>query len=75
MQYANPNQWADMFGSKSVDVASHLPLWIAQWDGIATLTSVHNFMGGWTSAYAKQYGQSSGHCAPAKSFDLNVFTA
>ncbi|PWW71892.1 Glycoside Hydrolase Family 25 protein [Tuber magnatum] len=72
--YANGNQWATMFGSRGVDIASGLPLWAVQWDGVPTLESVHTFMGGWTTAFAKQYGQSTGGCAPAGAFDLNVFT-
>ncbi|CUS07132.1 unnamed protein product [Tuber aestivum] len=72
--YANGNQWTTMFGSRSVDIASDLPLWAVQWDGVPTLGSVHTFMGGWTTAFAKQYGQSTGGCAPAGAFDLNVFT-
>jgi len=62
-----------MFGSRSANIASDLPLWAAQWDGIPTLESVHLF-GGWTKAFAKQYGQSTGGCAHAKAFDLNVLT-
>jgi len=72
--YANGNQWAQMFGSRSKDIASHLPLWAVQFDGKDTLSSVHTFMGGWTTAFAKQYASSSGGCAKAGSFDLNVFT-
>lgn len=73
-QYANGNQWATMFGSRTVNIASDLPLWAVQWDGVATLASVTTFMGGWTTAYAKQYGPSTGGCAGAGAFDLNVFT-
>lgn len=74
VQYANGNQWATMFGSRTVNIASDLPLWAAQWDGVDTLSSVHTFMGGWTKAFAKQYGQSSGKCAGPGAFDLNIFT-
>lgn len=74
MQYANGNQWATMFGSRTVNIAADLPLWAVQWDGVATLASVNTFMGGWTKAFAKQYGQSSGGCAGAGAFDLNIFT-
>jgi len=63
-----------MFGSRSVNIASDLPLWAAQWDGVPTLGSVTAFMGGWTKVFAKQYGASSRGCAPAGAFDLNVFT-
>ena len=73
-QYANGNQWATMFGSRSVNIASDLPLWAVQWDGVPTLGSVNTFMGGWTTAFAKQYGKSTGGCAPAGAFDLNVST-
>ncbi|PUU73219.1 glycoside hydrolase superfamily [Tuber borchii] len=72
--YANGNQWATMFGSRGVNIASDLPLWAVQFDGVPTLGSVNTFMGGWTTAFAKQYGASTGGCAPAGAFDLNVFT-
>ncbi|KAG0641637.1 glycoside hydrolase superfamily [Tuber brumale] len=72
--YANGNQWATMFGSRGVDIASDLPLWAVQWDGVPTLGSVTTFMGGWTRAFAKQYGRSTGGCAAAGAFDLNIFT-
>jgi len=63
-----------MFGSRSVDIASDLPLWAVQWDGVPTLGSVKTFMGGWTTAFAKQYGESTSWCAPDHAFDMNVFT-
>lgn len=49
------NQWAGMFGSRSTDVASQLPLWAVQFDKTPGVNSVTTFMGGWTSAVAKQY--------------------
>ncbi len=50
-----------MFPSRSTNVGSDLPLWAVQADGTAGVSSVHTFMGGWSSAYAKQYkeGESS----------------
>jgi hypothetical protein len=56
--YANGNQWTAMFPSRDTDVASDLPLWAVQWDGVATIGSVKTFMGGWNKAFAKQYGMS-----------------
>lgn len=44
-----------MFGSRSTDVASQLPLWAVQFDSIPGVNTVNTFMGGWTSAVAKQY--------------------
>ena len=44
-----------MFASRSTDVGSDLPLWAVQADGKPGVSTVHTFMGGWTSAYAKQY--------------------
>lgn len=50
-----------MFASRSTNVGSDLPLWAVQADGKPGVSTVHTFMGGWTSAYAKQYkeGESS----------------
>ena len=50
-----------MFASRSTDVGSDLPLWAVQADGKPGVSTVHTFMGGWKSAYAKQYkeGKSS----------------
>jgi hypothetical protein len=56
--YANGNQWTAMFPSRDSDVASDLPLWAVQFDGVPTIGSVHTFMGGWTTAFAKQYASS-----------------
>ena len=56
--YANGNQWTAMFPSRDSDVASDLPLWAVQFDGVPTIGSVDTFMGGWTTAFAKQYGSS-----------------
>jgi hypothetical protein len=44
-----------MFGSRSTDVGSQLPLWAVQDDFTPGVNTVTTFMGGWTSAVAKQY--------------------
>jgi hypothetical protein len=44
-----------MFGSRSTDVASQLPLWAVQFDKTPGVNTVNTFMGGWKSAVAKQY--------------------
>jgi hypothetical protein len=44
-----------MFASRSTDIGSQLPLWAVQDDGIPGVNTVDTFMGGWTSAVAKQY--------------------
>lgn len=49
------NQWSGMFGSRSTDVGSQLPLWAVQFDRTPGVNTVNTFMGGWTSAVAKQY--------------------
>jgi hypothetical protein len=51
-----------MFGSRTAEVASSLPLWAVQDDMTAGVNTVDTFMGGWTSAVAKQYylGKSLG---------------
>ncbi len=50
-----------MFASRSTDVGSDLPLWAVQADSKPGVSTVHTFMGGWMSAFAKQYtgGESS----------------
>ena len=50
-----------MFASRSTDVGSDLPLWAVQADSKPGVSTVHTFMGGWASAFAKQYkeGESS----------------
>ena len=44
-----------MFASRSTDIGSQLPLWAAQDDFTPGVNTVTTFMGGWTSAVAKQY--------------------
>lgn len=44
-----------MFPSRSSDVASDLPLYAVQADGEPGVSTVDTFMGGWTSAFGKQY--------------------
>jgi hypothetical protein len=65
--YANANQWSGMFGSTSVNVGSDLPLWAVQADGTPGVNTVTRFMGGWTTAYARQYqiGKSFKHELPS----------
>ena len=44
-----------MFTSIDTDIGSDLPLWTAQDDFMARVSTVTRFMGGWTKAYTKQY--------------------
>jgi hypothetical protein len=44
-----------MFSSRSTDIGSSLPLWAVQFDKKPGVNTVTTFMGGWTSAVAKQY--------------------
>jgi hypothetical protein len=55
------NQWTQIFASISTDIGSQLPLWAVQDDGVPGVDTVDTFMGGWTTAAAKQYniGKSS----------------
>ncbi|RDW75720.1 hypothetical protein BP5796_06541 [Coleophoma crateriformis] len=69
--YANGNQWAGMFGSRSANIASQLPLWAVQADGKPGVDTVTTFMGGWTSAFAKQYKLDTTGCGG--SVDLDSF--
>lgn len=51
-----------MFATRSTDIGSDLPLWAVQEDFKPGVSTVTTFMGGWTSAFAKQYnlGKSRG---------------
>ena len=49
------NQWTSMFASRDTDIGSQLPLWAVQDDYTPGVNTVDTFMGGWTSAVAKQY--------------------
>ena len=49
------NQWTEMFASRSTDIGSNLPLWAVQDDYEPGVSTVDTFMGGWTTAIAKQY--------------------
>jgi len=69
--YANGNQWSGMFGSRSTDVGSQLPLWAVQFDSAPGVNTVNTFMGGWTSAVAKQYVLDTTACG--FSVDLDSF--
>ncbi|MCJ1398404.1 hypothetical protein MMC11_001602 [Xylographa trunciseda] len=71
--YGNGNQWTSMFASRSTDIGSDLPLWAVQDDGTPGVATVTTFMGGWTSAYAKQYDLDTTGCGG--SVDLDSFTA
>ena len=44
-----------MFASRSTNIGSDLPLWAVQDDDTPGVSTVTTFMGGWTTAYAKQY--------------------
>ena len=46
-----------MFASRSTDIGSDLPLWAVQDDHKPGVSTVHTFMGGWTSAVGKQYDE------------------
>lgn len=73
--YGNGNQWSGMFGSRSVDVGSDLPLWAVQDDGTPGVNTVTTFMGGWTTAAAKQYSLSASICGGSKNVDLDSFSS
>ena len=68
--YSSPGVWESIFGSKSANVASDVPLWFATFDNVEDL-NLRTPFGGWTKADAKQYTDKS---ASGK-FDLNVFSA
>lgn len=44
-----------MFGSRTADVGSSLPLWAVQFDQTPDVNTVDTFIGGWPSAVAKRY--------------------
>ncbi|TAQ87997.1 hypothetical protein B7494_g3671 [Chlorociboria aeruginascens] len=71
--YANGNQWTSMFASRSTDIGSSLPLWAVQDDGTPGANTVTTFMGGWTSASAKQYSLSVTECGFSEGVDLDSF--
>ncbi|KAI9838130.1 MAG: hypothetical protein M1819_006286 [Sarea resinae] len=70
--YANGNQWSGIFPSRDTDIASSLPLWAVQDDYESGVGTVDTFMGGWTSAYAKQYYLDTTACGG--SVDLDSFS-
>lgn len=53
-----------MFATMDTDIGSQLPLWAVQDDGIPGVNTVDTFMGGWTSAAAKQYSLSESSQVP-----------
>ena len=60
------NQWTTMFASRSTNIGSDLPLWAVQDDDTPGVSTVTTFMGGWTTAYAKQYDLGKlWWCSPA----------
>ncbi|MCJ1360024.1 MAG: hypothetical protein MMC33_010027 [Icmadophila ericetorum] len=71
--YANGNQWSGIFPSRSTNIASSLPLWAVQDDGEPGVSTVDTFMGGWTTAFAKQYDLDTTLCGG--SVDLDSFTS
>lgn len=71
--YANGNQWSGMFGSRTIDVASSLPLWAVQFDKAPGVSTVDVLMGGWTSAVAKQYYLDTTSCGFTTGVDLDSF--
>jgi len=56
-----------MFATRSTDIGSDLPLWAVQDDFKPGVSTVTTFMGGWTTAFAKQYylGKQEKRCARA----------
>ncbi|KAI9784699.1 MAG: hypothetical protein M1816_000764 [Peltula sp. TS41687] len=66
--YANPNQWQEIFGSRSADIASDLPLWAVQ-----VAESHKSLMGGWTTALGKQTALDTKIPGCPGSVDLNAF--
>jgi hypothetical protein len=73
--YANGNQWTAMFASRDTDVASDLPLWAVQDDQTPGVSTVDTFMGGWTSAIAKQYNLDVETPECGGSLDLDSFSS
>ncbi|MCJ1455753.1 hypothetical protein MMC28_006109 [Mycoblastus sanguinarius] len=71
--YANAGQWTSMFASIDTDIGSDLPLWAVQDDGTPGVSTTTRFMGGWTTAYAKQYNLDTTLCGGG--VDLDSFTA
>ncbi|KAH7417619.1 glycoside hydrolase family 25 protein [Cadophora sp. MPI-SDFR-AT-0126] len=71
--YANGNQWDDMFASRSTDIGSQLPLWAVQQDLIPGVDTVTTFMGGWTSAVAKQFNLDTTDCGWTGGVDFDSF--
>ncbi|EHL02548.1 putative GH family 25 lysozyme 4 [Glarea lozoyensis 74030] len=67
--YANGNQWTSMFASRSTDIGSSLPLWAVQFDKKPGVNTVTTFMGGWTSAVAKQYNLDTTACGGGVDLD------
>lgn len=51
----NSGQWTSMFASIDTDIGSDLPLWAVQDDFEPGVSTVDQFFGGWTTAFAKQY--------------------
>jgi hypothetical protein len=61
-----------MFASRSTDIGSSLPLWAVQFDRKPGVNTVTTFMGGWTSAVAKQYNLGkSGPCPKTLQIDTS----
>jgi len=69
------NQWTAMFPYRSSDVGSDLPLWAVQFDYKPGVSTVTTFMGGWTSALAKQYYLDTKTPECGGSLDLDSFAA
>jgi hypothetical protein len=44
-----------MFSTESTDVGLQLPLWAVQVDDTPGINTATRYMGGWTTAVAKQY--------------------
>lgn len=62
-----------MFPSRSSDIGSDLPLWAVQDDYVPGVSTVTTFMGGWTTAFGKQYNLGTTACGG--SVDLDSFAS
>lgn len=62
-----------MFPYRSSDVGSDLPLWAVQDDFNPGVSTVTTFMGGWTTALAKQYNLGTHTPECGGNLDLDSF--
>lgn len=69
--YSSPGEWSSIFGSSGVVVDNSVPLWFATFDGDDSSLAMKSPFGGWTSAFGKQYSDTSA----SGLFDLNIFSS